>query len=244
MESVLLQLGLSDKEVSLYLLLLKKPHQSAQELANQTDIKRTNVYRLLDNLQSQGLITSDKSPVKKFTTTEPQALQKVLQEKQSQLKQTANSLSVVMPALRSQYALSLDKPGVVHMTGEDGLERLLLDMVNSKTEVLLVAGDEPTDERTRERFRELIMKRKENHVHTRAIFHNGSHRTRIQQKFTERGFDVRFLGTLPFSSEIILYEDNVVFSVYDPSLINTVITNQQFAATMRTLFEELWQTAK
>lgn len=243
MHDVLLQLGLSDKQILLYEMLLKTPHQTAQKLANATGIKRTNVYRLLDELERQELIISGNDKVKTFATSEPQALQKLLQRKQSELKQTAGSLSAILPALRSQYSLSLDRPGVVYMVGEDGLEQLLLDMIHAKTEVLLVAGDEPQDETTLKRFRELIMQRKENGVLTRALFHDGDHRARIRQKFTDRGFTTRFLPTPPFDSEVVLYEDNVVFSVYDPTLITTIITNKQFASTMRSLFETLWTHA-
>ncbi len=243
MHGVLLQLGLSDKQIVLYEMLLKTPHQTAQKLADATGIKRTNVYRLLDELEREELIVADDRKVKTFATSEPQALQKLLQRKQSVLKQTAGSLSAILPVLRSQYSLSIDRPGVVYMVGEDGLERLLLDMLHSKTEVLLVAGDEPQDETMLKRFRELIMQRKENGVPTRALFHDGDHRERITKKFAERGFVTRFLKTPPFDSEVVLYEDNVVFSVYDPTLITTIITNKDFARTMRTLFEQLWNAS-
>lgn len=243
MENVLREIGLQDNEATVYLQLLKNPLQTAQQLATQTDIKRTNVYRILDALLEQELIIKDDSPVSRFSAAEPQSLQKLLQRRQNTLKQTASSLSAVMPQLRSQYSLSLNKPGVVYMTGDDGLERLLFDMVNSQTEVLLVAGDEPRDADTRSRFRELIMQRKQNNVHTRALFHGGEHQARITHRFSERGFDVRFIGTTPFDSEVVIYEDSVAFSVYDPSLIITIITNKDFANTMRTLFEQLWCTA-
>ncbi len=243
MNDILLELGLGDSESTVYVALLKTPNQTAHEIASATGVKRTNVYRILDVLQEQELITADDSPVKRFRTTDPRALQDLVQEKQSALKRTAHSLATAMPTFRSQYALSLDRPGVVHMTGKDGLERLLEDMLNSQTEVLLVAGDEPHDEATRERFRELIMQRKSNGVATRALFHDGEHRARILDKFTARGFDVRFVGDSLFDSEIVIYEDNVVFSSYDPSIIITIITNPSFAATMRQLFNLLWKSA-
>jgi sugar-specific transcriptional regulator TrmB len=244
MEEILLQLGLTDKEASLYLLLLQTPHLTAQQMADSTQIQRTNVYRLLDNLLSMEIITADHSAVKRFTAAEPQTLQKLLQNKQNELKQTANSLSSLMPAFRSQYSLSLDKPGVFHMAGTEGFERLLHDMVKSKTDVLLVASDDiPNDEDTLERFRNLLTERRNNGVATRALFH-GEPNEQIQQTFAERGLEVRFIGDTPFKGEIALYEDNVAFTVYDPSIIVTVLTNQLIAATMRTIFEELWAVAK
>lgn len=244
MEEILLQLGLTDKEAALYLLLLQSPNQTAQKLADQTDIQRTNVYRLLDNLLAQGLITADDSSVKRFAAAEPQSLQKLLRNKQMELKQTASSLSALMPSFRSQYSLSLDKPGVFHMAGSEGFERLLEDMVRSKTEVLLVASDDlPHDEQTLTRFRELLIERKNNGVPTRALFRNAQYSQRIKEEFNERGIDVRFIGDVPFKGEVALYEDNTTFTVYDPSLIVTIITNKYITDTMRTLFEQLWTVA-
>lgn len=240
MEETLRHIGLAEKEVEIYLLLLKQPKMTAQELSESTAITRTNVYRLLDRLVDMKLVTADDSPVKRFTLTEPQALHKLLQEKQAELKRTAVSLGSIMPAIRSQYSLSLDKPGVLYMTGEDGLERLLCDMANSATDVHLIAGDAPTDEKIRKSFTDLIEQRKKNGVQTYALYHDGPHRDAVARLFDERGFKTRFIGEQPFDSEIILYEDNTVFTTYDPEIIITVITNSRFTATMRTIFMQMW----
>lgn len=245
MEDILYEIGLNDKETAIYLSLLKNPWQTAQQLSTKTDIKRTNAYRILDDLLEKELVKHDKSPVRKFCATEPQALQRLLQQSQQNLKKTSQALSQVMPSFRSQYALSLNKPGVVHSAGTDGLEQLLIDMATSQTEVLLVAGDDyPTDETVLARFQDLIMQRKKCGVATRALFHDGPDSDFFRDKFQERGFDVRFLGNIPFKSEIALYENNVAFTVYDPSIITTIVTNQHIAETMRTLFEELWGVAR
>lgn len=244
MEEVLLQLGLSDKESAVYLLLLKSPRLTAQQIAEQTEITRTNTYRIIDRLLEQRLIIRNESPVSKFSATSPEALQHILTEQQLQLKQTAKSLAAAMPGFRSQYSLSTDKPGVVHMAGREGFERLLEDMVSSQTEVLLVASDDvPQDDATLTRFRELLIARTRNGVATRAIFHDAPYKDRIAHEFAERGIDVRFVGNTPFRGEIAIYEDNVAFTIYDPSLITTVITNHHIAETQRSLFELLWNRA-
>lgn len=241
MEEILLQLGLTDKEAAVYLQLLHSPRQTAQQIAEQTEITRTNTYRIIDNLLDQKLILRDDSPVSKFSTADPQMLQQLLADKQLTLKQTAKSLSAAMPSFRSQYSLSTNKPGVVHMAGFEGFERLLTDMVSSKTEVLLVASDEfPLDESELQRFRNLLIERRDNGVLTRALFHNASYKDRIRTEFSERGIDVRFIGNSPFRGEVIIYEDNVAFTVYNPTLVTTVITNSAIASTMRQLFEHSW----
>lgn len=245
MKEILSQIGLQDNEIDVYLLLLSTPALTAQQIADGTDIKRTNVYRIVDNLLEQNLIIKDKSAVSKFSATEPQALQKILEEKQHALKQTAKALSLAMPTFRSQYSLSLDKPGVVHMAGREGFERLLKDMISSQTEIQLVASNDiPNDQDTLKRFRELQLEMRDAGVKTRALFHNASYKDRIRDEFTNRGFDVRFIGDNPFRGEIAVYEDNVVFVVYEPSLVVTVITNQHIATTMRLLFEQVWCIAE
>ena len=206
MEEVLLKIGLSDKEAAAYMLLLKTPNLTAQLVSERTGIQRTNVYRLLDNLLEQGLITADDKAVKRFKVTEPQALQRVVQAKQAELRHTASTLSANMPAFRSQYSLSLDKPGVFHMAGNDGFIRLLEDMAHSRTEVLLIASDDtPDDEATLEEFRKLLNERKNNNIVTRAIFHSGENNDYIRELFAGRGVEVRFIGATPFKGEVALY---------------------------------------
>lgn len=241
MEKVLLELGLTENESSLYLCLLKLPNQTANELADSLELKRPNVYRILDNLIELGLAQYLENPVRKYRTTEPQILQSLVKNKQLELKKAASSLAAAMPDFRSQYSLSLDKPGVFHMAGSEGFERSLLDSVRSSTEVLLIASnDVPSDEDTLKRFRELLIERKNNGVATRAIFHHCNYEQRIKQEFNDRGMEVRFIGTSPFKGEVVLYEDNAVFSVYDPSIIVTVVTNKHITDTMKTIFEQLW----
>lgn len=244
MKEILLAIGLTEKEATIYLFLLSSPHQSAKQVAEAVKLKRPNAYRLLSDLTEQNLVTYTEESIRRFSVTEPLILQKIIQEKQSLLQQTTSSLATIMPSFRSQYALALNKPGVIHAAGREGFERLLIDMIDSKTEVLLIASsDQPSDAAVLQKFQELIAQRKENNVPTRAIFHDGSHHERIQKKFIDRGFDVRFIGNTPFKGEVIIYEDTLAFTVYDPSLITTIITNASIASTMRILFEEVWSKA-
>ncbi len=245
MYETLLNIGLSDKEAEIYLLLLKTPDQTAQSLANQTGIKRPNVYRILDILINLNIITVNNTAVKTFRTTSPETLQTLVYNRQLQLKQTAKSLAAAMPDFRSQYALSTSKPGVSHMAGDEGFLRLLENMTHSRTEVLLIASNDlPNDPKTLEQFRQLMLERRDNGIATRALFHDGPHRQKISHEFAERGVDVRFISDTPFKGEVALYDNSTVFTVYDPSVVVTVITSQYITETMRQTFEELWNIAK
>jgi hypothetical protein len=128
------------------------------------------------------------------------------------------------------------------MPGEQGLLRLLDDMVRSSTEVLLVASDKADVEKIGG-FKDKLLQRKANSVHTRALAEDHD-RERRRDMYAERGMELRFLGELPYNGEVVIYENNVVFTVYEPSIITTVVTNEHIAQTMRTMFEGLWRQAE
>jgi sugar-specific transcriptional regulator TrmB len=243
MEEVLEKAGLTPKEAHIYRLLLERGKATAAQLADISGEKRTNVYALLDSLVVQELVSIDDSQaVRQFMLNDPMNLQKLIQAQQTILGQATIGLQNVMPQLRSQYSLVNAKPGVVHMPGEQGLLRLLDDMVRSSSEVLLVASDMADVEKIGG-FKDKLLQRKANGVHTRAIAHDHD-RERRRDMYAERGMELRFLGELPYNGEVVIYENNVVFTVYEPSIITTVVTNEHIAQTMRTMFEGLWRQAE
>ena len=246
MEETLIKLGLTLKEAKIYLKLLEQPHQTAADVAVAAREKRTNVYMLLDNLVEKGLAeASDKTAVREYSAADPSSLNKLLQAQQERQQQAQAALSAALPRLKTLYSLASDKPGVVHMAGMEGFKTLLDDMIRSKTEVLLVASNDlPVNTDDVRLFRERLVERKSAGVKTRALFHLDERRDMIQNEFAERGIETRFLGEQPFKGEVVIYEHNVAFTVYEPSLTITVITNEHIGATMRTLFEELWEKAK
>jgi sugar-specific transcriptional regulator TrmB len=246
MEDTLIKVGLPPKEARIYMLLLEGGPQNAAELADKAGEKRTNMYMLLDAMVEKGVIRIDShKPVKVFSAADPSALTRMLQIQQERQQQAAAALKTALPQLRIQYALVADKPGVTHAVGEEGYKILLDDMVRSTTEVLVVASDDiPPNSTVLDELRKRLYKRKEAGVQTRAIFHNDDKRAKHKAEFSERGIELRFLGERPFRGEVVVYEDNVAFTVYEPSLIVTVITNKAIAETMRIMFEELWTRAE
>ena len=245
MDKILAEIGLSEGEILVYTSLLDTPEQTAQQLASRTSIGRTNIYRILDTLESQKLISADSSPVKKFSLCDPDALKSIIRQKQLDIKTTSEALTSALPLIRSQYALTTGKPGVIHVSGDDGFLQSTEATIRSKTEVLLFASDYvPTDAVTLRRFREVLLQRKEAGVHTRAIFHSSQDNPLFKKIFLERGIEVKFIESNPFAGEVSIYENNVVFVTYTPNTVTTVVTSEPIAETMRTVFEQVWISAK
>lgn len=68
-EDILVSLGLSEKEVLLYLTVIKSRQVTAAEIAKKTKLKRTTVYAVLDKLLDRRLIA--KKPETKIDTFYP-----------------------------------------------------------------------------------------------------------------------------------------------------------------------------
>lgn len=246
MEKLLYELGYSEKEAKLYLLLLEKGSMTATELAELSREKRSNTYMILEGLLAKEVIKADDStPVRSFVALHPSVLKRQLEDNQDRTRQLLSSLETALPKLSAKYSLAQNRPGVTHMVGEDGFMTLLDDMVRSKTEVRLIASNKiPSDDAVLKNFRQLLLKRKQAGIRTRAIFHRDENSAVQKQLFAQRGIELRFLGETEFDGEVAIYEDNVAFTVYEPTLMVTVITNPSIAETMRTVFEELWAKAK
>lgn len=246
MDELLEQLGFSSKETKIYMMLLENGSRTAAEIARLSSEKRANTYMILDVLMAKGVIEpNDDTAVRTFSAATPTNLKKLLQQELDRQLQIKAALDAALPKLVSTYQLTNDKPGVAHMQGPDGFMTLLRDMTHSTTEVRLIASNKiPIDKQVLLDFRKMLLARKKAGISTRAIFHRDAKSDLQKELFSRRGIELRFLGEEEFDGEVALYESNVAFTVYEPSLVVTVITNSAITKTMGIVFEELWDKAK
>lgn len=248
MENVYTELELGEKEAALYEFLLEKPGLTGAVIAKRFGEPRSNTYVLLNTLSGKGLVElNDDLPKRRFYASDPNVLRKLVVARQQELKLTDKLLLGALPELSAKYRLAHHKPGVVYRHGIAGLKESLEDMIRSGEEVLLFPADFDIN-RNNETFNLLmkgVYKRKSAGIRTRTILHKDA-RTEYKQinEYPSRGMEVRFFGDKPFEGEVVVYGDKCAFTVFEPELIVTTVTNNQIASTMRTLFEGMWQVAK
>lgn len=245
MLDVLKQLGLSEKEASIYLILIEYKDKTASELAKLAKESRTNVYMIIDRLSDMKLVSEDDSKVKRFNAVDPNRLSGLLLERQQELKTINSELRSVLPDLSSKYRLAHHKPGVVYREGLEGFIESLKDIERTGEEVLIIPSH--TAENNTEAFsvlRKALFARKAKGVKSRAILQEGGRKYREIKDWPKRGIEVRFLGERYYEGEAVIYGDKCLFTAYEPELINTIITNAVIAKTMRALFENIWEQAK
>lgn len=246
MLEILKQLGLNEKEAQFYLVLLEHEALTTAELAKATGESRTNAYMIIEKLQAMRLVESDSSPVKRYTAVNPVQLQRILAEKQEDLKALNAQLRSILPGLSSKYQLAHHKPGVVYRQGLEGLRESFDDMTRTGKEVIIFNSD--VSVQNEEAFAVILKslkERKKRGIKSRALLHDaGREYPGIAEWPKKRNVNVRFSGDIPYEGEVAIYSDKCAFTVYMPEIIVTTITNPVIADTMRRVFENLWEQAQ
>jgi len=129
-ETILKKIGLDDKQIAVYLSLLKLGASPVRKVALDSKINRGTTYDILKGLMAQGLVSyfhQDKH--KHFVCEDPSRLEKVVSEKQSELITTQGELEGVLPEIRSMYDRGGDKPVVKYYEGNRGVKIILENII-------------------------------------------------------------------------------------------------------------------
>jgi len=131
-EETLQKIGLSDKEIKIYLSCLKLGPSPVRKIAEDAEINRGTTYDILRSLIELGLASyyhKDKNQY--FIAEDPSKLKDALVLKQEQLEKTKEEIDKIIPELKSIYNKAGAKPVVKYYEGYSGLKLILQDVINS-----------------------------------------------------------------------------------------------------------------
>src|SRR3989338_9719622 len=95
-EQALEDFGLSQKEVQVYLKLLRIGESTVSKLSKETGINRVTIYDILKYLSAKGLVSSTvKNNVKVFSPANPKTILQILEERK-------NKITAVLDALEKE----------------------------------------------------------------------------------------------------------------------------------------------
>jgi len=131
-ETTLKKLGLSDKEVKVYLTSLSIGPASVRQIAQKAEINRGTTYDILKSLQDRGLVSYyHKDKHQYFIAEDPSTLHDALEHQQQQLEKTKTEIDDIIPELRSLYDNAGAKPIVKYYEGVIGVKTILRDVIES-----------------------------------------------------------------------------------------------------------------
>ena len=234
--------GLSGKEIQVYLAALELGEARVSEIAKKSRIERTHCYSILGKLTSLGLVNeSSKGARKQFATEPPDKLESVQ-------KRRLESITQILPELKSIYNLAPHKPKVRFYEGRDEFIELHEEILNSNIDELLFCGS--LDE-----LNAILMKkwsdeyfiptRIKNNIRTRMLtFDTGANREyrRLDSQCLRQ---TRFLkNNYYFGSTFYVYGDTVAIFSGKEEIICLVTESKEVTTMFTQIFEIMWASAQ
>lgn len=130
----LLQFGLNEKEISIYLSLISLGPSPVRLIARQAGVNRGTTYDILKSLEEQGLVsyykhygTEEKRQY--FVAEPPQRILDAIENKKRGLETVKGEFKKILPELESLYEKSGAKPVVKYYEGKQGVKTILSDVL-------------------------------------------------------------------------------------------------------------------
>jgi len=120
-ELELRKLGLTEKEVRVYLAGLDLGPSSMKQIAEIAKIARPTTYEILKNLEGKGLFFATKQKKKRyFSAQSPERILGILRVQKREIEEKEREFIRIIAALESKY--SKEKEGVKVFKGKEGLK--------------------------------------------------------------------------------------------------------------------------
>ncbi len=122
------QVGLNEKESKVYLALLESGDSLASRIAKKTNINRSLLYSILDELVNKGIVTYIiKNNTRFYRAAEPNKILAMLKEKEK-------IFSSILSTLTTLHKPKTDKPIVEILEGKQGIKTILNDILRQNKE--------------------------------------------------------------------------------------------------------------
>ncbi|WP_422139362.1 TrmB family transcriptional regulator [Endozoicomonas sp. ALC020] len=126
------QLGLDQKEIKLYLALLKLGTASIRDIAAEADINRGTTYETLKGLAGKGIVSYfPKGKRRVFCAEPPEKLLDLAEEKKQSLEQSIEEMKQKLIPQLNQLKPDFNTGNVRFYEGDSGIEFVLKDILNT-----------------------------------------------------------------------------------------------------------------
>lgn len=241
LEANLKLFGLKDGEITIYLFLFSNKDLPAYKIASGTNIPRTTVYKHLESLEKQGLVSKwSKNSVKHFSAESPKRLEQLLDFKKE-------VLSDILPDLIGKFNNESFYPAAKLYTGKEGVkyafEHILETMVREKLKIVYAISEKKLTETLPKFFLDWReRKNKKTGAFTYMIVSEG---TGVHKHYTSDAF--RETREMPQKNLLegslnIIGKNVYFFSFKEEGIYSIVIESPIIAAMMTKLFLYIWDT--
>ena len=251
-ENYFSKLGLEPEVAAIYLTLHTYGAQTMSDLARNSGVERTMIYRLLPTLTQHNLIEVESEYKHGIIKAAPFAnLQIILSKKEQELEDLQKSFPLLEESLTQIAATSPDTK-VQFYRGADGVKQMLWNETKAKDEILSILYENIQIRTNSKFFERWVEKCNDAGISFRGIVSDtflesqkkwySEHTNNRLEKWEERYVSPE---TFEISHSTVVYGDVVAhFNWNDTEVFGIEIYNKQIADTQRQLFKLLWQVTE
>jgi sugar-specific transcriptional regulator TrmB len=224
-EEALKAVGLSDKEMKVYLSTLKLGASLVQEISKHAGLNRTSTYDLLKNMELKGFVSYNLESGKRYyTATSPQQLVQLLKEKEELVRKALPDLNKLKESVG-------EPPRIETYVGKQGLKSIFEDILKENKNFYGIGS----------------------RIHIEKIM--GFYLPHFVERRKKQGMKVKLiLDAIPIDitanykvlnkkhkTLIYMYGDKISMMSFEKEYpIGLIIKDKNFVKTLKIMFEYLW----
>lgn len=234
LELELRKLGLSEKEVKVYLAGLELGATSVQKIAEEADISRPTTYNVVEELEERDLFTEIEEDNKThYVAQSPDHLMGVLETKKKELEEKEREFVRIISALKSRYLLE-DQGEIKTYKGDKGLEVIQEELSHTSEPEFLVLSSEFKSKQNN--IRQKIYQKAKKRLGEIEVKEIYSEQRKSDRNWLERKqAEVDLKGTLTMTDRVVFIPEQ------DKSAL--LVENEVMLKMLRAMFMSIWRAA-
>lgn len=246
LEKYLQEIGLSEKEASVYIALLAFDKAPVADISKKAKVKRPTTYNILVSLANKGLVSEVVVGKKTLYIAEPpERLESYISRQVFLLEENKKSLNKVIPQLKSLQREEGEKPVVQFFEGKEGIISTTKDLFEEKFEnekvYIIYSNDLIASHFDQKELKIMRDKRLSLGIKSKAVY-----TSKDSEKLSDNtGERVRIDNDkYPINCDITIYGDKVKMSILGKRLSGVSIKSPEIANTLKSLINYIFDHHK
>ncbi len=240
-EALLRRVGLTEKEVQVYLTLLELGPAPVRNIAVKSRINRGTTYEVLKALIDRGLVSYfEKTRHQHFMAEDPSKLLALVEYRTRELAKTKDQLSELLPLLEERQGKGAGRPRVRFFEGSRGVRTILEDVLETMRDhdekLYRVYSFADVRDHLYVGFRDFVDRRIKLGIRVKTIaLGPGGKLWGLDERRWLKGAE----GALTYQ---LLYADKFAMISLDESgnPVTSLVEDPKIAETQRVIFDTLW----
>jgi sugar-specific transcriptional regulator TrmB len=228
-------LNLTEKEIKVYLTLLRSGTLGATQIAKLSKLNRITTYHILKELIEKGLVSYViKSGIKSFKASNPKTIIEDLKEKE-------NKFLEILPQLEALKESVLQHATMEVYEGKEGLKTIMNDWIITKKEIFGF-GTEELNNIMGNYFPNYVQRRVENGIKIKLLLENSKYAKEMQLKDKKELRETKIINIDKITTGIYVYGNKVAFLTFEKNEpLGYIIEDKSLAKTIRIILELIWK---